>query len=123
VLCQSTQNLEKVTRILEALRARIRRLEFFNTICSPTRIKQQEIKTMPLTHDVMVIIGSRSSANTRRLFEISKSLNPKSHWIANARELKTSWFAGASRIGISSGSSTPDETTQEVVRAIKNYFS
>jgi 4-hydroxy-3-methylbut-2-enyl diphosphate reductase len=119
VVVQSTQNLEKAIGIVEKLKADIKDLLFFNTICRPTRIKQEEIKNMPLVHDVMIIIGSRNSANTRRLYEISKSLNKKTYWIQSKNEIRKAWFKGAKTVGITSGSSTPDSTTEEVVCFIK----
>ena len=74
IAVQSTQNTETALRIVELLKGYIKELEFFNTICKPTRIKQQEMKVMPLKNDVMIIIGSESSANTKRLYQICKSV-------------------------------------------------
>ncbi|MDD5730683.1 MAG: 4-hydroxy-3-methylbut-2-enyl diphosphate reductase, partial [Candidatus Omnitrophica bacterium] len=75
VVVQSTQNIDKVLSILKTLKPLVKNLRFFNTICVPTKSKQDEIRKMPLENDVMIIIGSRTSANTKRLYEISKSLN------------------------------------------------
>jgi len=119
VVSQSTQNLEKVLRIVAQLKKYISQVKFFNTICRPTMTKQQEIRTMPLENDPMIIIGSKSSANTKRLYEISRSLNKKSYWIQSKSELDPRWFKGVRRVGITSGSSTPDSTTQEIIQAIK----
>jgi len=119
VVVQSTQNLDKAQKIVEALRKRIGDLRFFNTICAPTRLKQQEIKIMPLKNDVMVIIGSKTSANTKRLFEISRSLNNKTYWVTSKKELKRGWFTGAGSVGVTSGASTPDAATHEVIDEIK----
>lgn len=119
VVVQSTQNADDVLPIVNALRKKIRYLKFFNTICSPTRMKQSEMKILPLCNDVIIVIGSRSSANTRRLFEISRALNPRSHWIESAGEIKPAWFKTAKSIGITSGASTPETTTSAVVERIK----
>lgn len=119
VVVQSTQNLQQVLKIVGILKKHIKRVDFFNTICAPTRFKQEEIKKMPLQNDAVVIIGSKSSANTRRLFEISKSLNSKSYWIESKKGIKESWFRGAKSVGISAGASTPDETTREVIKYIR----
>ncbi len=119
VVAQSTQNREKVEAIVSALQARVPAVRFFNTICRPTRLKQEEIRSLPLRVDVMIVIGSRSSANTRRLYEISKSLNPRSHWIQSKKELRSRFFKGARSVGITSGASTPDWITAEVVSAIR----
>jgi 4-hydroxy-3-methylbut-2-enyl diphosphate reductase len=119
VLVQSTQNLEKVIKIVAAIKPNIRELKFCNTICQPTRIKQQEIKRMPLENDVMIIIGSRTSANTKRLYEISKSLNQRTYWVSSKRDIRRNWFKDAKTVGVTAGASTPDSTTQDVVKYLK----
>lgn len=119
VVSQSTQNLEKVLKLVSILKLYIRDLEFFNTICMPTRMKQEEIKRMPLENDVMIIIGSKTSANTRRLYEISKSLNRRTYWVSSKKEIRLAWFKGAKNAGVSAGASTPDSTTQDIVKYIK----
>lgn len=118
VVVQSTQNLDKTLEILTRLKQYIRSLTFYNTICRPTRIKQEEIKTLPLQNEIMVIIGSRTSANTKRLYEIAKSLNKRTYWIQSKGELKSKWFKDAKSVGIMAGASTPDETTRSVIDAI-----
>jgi len=119
VVVQSTQNWEEIRKVIAALKQRIKELKFFNTICHTTRLKQQEIKSMPLKNDLMVIIGSRTSANTRRLYEISKSLNKKTYWVQSKRDIRAEWFKGIETVGITAGASTPEETTQEVIACIK----
>lgn len=120
IVAQSTQDFEKVSKIVGALKAHIPDIKFFNTICIPTRTKQEEIRTMPKANDIMIIIGSRNSANTRRLYEISKAINTRSYWISSKKEIKPQWFKKAKTVGVTAGASTPDETTQEVVRYLKN---
>ncbi|MFH0827208.1 MAG: 4-hydroxy-3-methylbut-2-enyl diphosphate reductase [Candidatus Omnitrophota bacterium] len=119
VVVQSTQNLDKVLEIITILKSCLKGLKFFNTICQPTRVKQQEIKRMPFKNNVMIIIGSRTSANTRRLFEISKSLNPRTYWVTSKREIRQGWFRKAKSVGITAGASTPEATTRDIVRYIK----
>ena len=119
VVVQSTQNIEKVVKIINKLKPHIDNLKFINTICRPTRIKQEEAKIMPLKNDVMIIIGSKTSANTKRLYEISRSLNKQSYWIQSEKDIKPAWFKKAESVGITSGASTPDKTTTNVVKYIK----
>ncbi len=121
VVVQSTQNIEKVIKIVHILRKNIKEFKFFNTICRPTRIKQEEIKIMPRNNDVMIIIGSRSSANTRRLYEISKSLNDYSYWIQSKDNLRLKWFDNAKSVGITAGASTPNSITQNIIDYIKKH--
>lgn len=73
---------------------------------------------MALENDVMIIIGSKNSANTRRLYEIAKSLNIQSYWISSKKEIKKGWFKDAKKLGVTAGASTPDSITQEVIKYI-----
>lgn len=118
VVVQSTQNIENVEKIFRVLKARIKDIRLFNTICKPTTAKQAEIRTMPLANDVMIVIGSRSSANTKRLYEISKSLNKRTYWVNAKKEIDPGWFKDASCVGITAGASTPDVTTREIAEFI-----
>ncbi len=114
VVVQSTQNLEKITKLMRRIKRYVKNLVFFNTICRPTRKKQKEIKQLPLKNDVMIVIGARSSANTKRLYEISKAINPHTYWVNSKRAIKKEWFAHKSKIGISAGASTPDYIINEI---------
>lgn len=119
IVVQSTQNLDRVLSIVERLKARIADVRFFNTICKPTRMKQEEIKILPLQNDAMLIIGSRTSANTKRLYEISKSLNSRTHWIQSPQELDPRWFRNVHSLGITAGASTPETTTKDVIEHVR----
>jgi 4-hydroxy-3-methylbut-2-enyl diphosphate reductase len=122
VVVQSTQNLYNVLKIMNFLKPHLKELKFFNTICQPTRMKQEEIRKMPCENDVMIIIGSRTSANTRRLFEISKAINKRAFWIRSERDLHPEWFKGAKSVGITAGASTPEETTKGIIESIKYLY-
>ncbi len=119
IVVQSTQNLDNVLAIVKSLRKYIPQIAFHNTICNPTRIKQNEVKTMPLKNSVMIIIGSKTSANTKRIYEISKALNKNSYWVNSAQEIKKSWLNNADNIGITAGASTPESSIQAVIAKIK----
>lgn len=119
VLVQSTQNLDNAQKILDLLRRHIPIVEFHNTICNPTRIKQEEAKTMPLENDAVIIIGSKTSANTKRIYEIAKPLNKHSYWISSAKEIKKIWLKNAKTVGITAGASTPESSIHAVIQKIK----
>ncbi|MCX5699401.1 MAG: 4-hydroxy-3-methylbut-2-enyl diphosphate reductase [Candidatus Omnitrophica bacterium] len=119
IVVQSTQDLNNLPAILELLRKYIPEISFHNTICNPTRMKQNEVKTMPLENSVMIIIGSKTSANTKRIFQISKSLNKNSYWVNSAKEIKKSWLGNAKSVGITAGASTPESSIKEVISKIK----
>jgi 4-hydroxy-3-methylbut-2-enyl diphosphate reductase len=119
IVVQSTQNLDNVLKILELLRQYIPETSFHNTICNPTRIKQNEVKIMPLKNTIMIIIGSKTSANTKRIYEISKSLNPRSFWVNSAEEIRPDWLKNIKSAGITAGASTPESSIKKIIAKIK----
>ncbi|MCX5710645.1 MAG: 4-hydroxy-3-methylbut-2-enyl diphosphate reductase [Candidatus Omnitrophica bacterium] len=116
IVVQSTQNIENVLRIVAQLKKIIPKLKFCNTICRPTRIKQEEVKILPRENDAIVIIGSKTSANTKRLYEISRAINPKTYWVNSKNELNPRWFKGLNSAGVTAGASTPKSAIVDVVR-------
>ena len=120
IVIQSTQMIENAEEIHDALKPNIAELKFFNTICKTTKSKQAEIKTLPLENDVVIIIGSKKSANTNRLYQISKSLNKNTYQVMSEKEIDPSWFKGARKVGVSAGASTPDEAIEKVVNYLKS---
>lgn len=122
VVVQSTQNLEKVLEMKKLLEGYVDDLQFFNTVCAPTRLKQTEIQTLPKENDCVIVIGSKTSANTKRLYQIAKSINPNSHWVNSTQELKKEWFKRVKSVGITAGASTPDTTIQEIKGYIQTNF-
>ena len=119
VVVQSTQTLKNVEEILAALRPHIPELQFKNTICRATRVRQQDMETLPLENDVVLVIGSKTSANTKRLYELSKTLNKNTCWIQSADDIQREWFRGAETVGITAGASTPDFSIKSVVRCLE----
>jgi 4-hydroxy-3-methylbut-2-en-1-yl diphosphate reductase len=119
IITQSTQKLENTLEITRRLEKHIPQVKFFNTICQPTRQKQKEIQIMPVKNDIILIIGSKTSANTRRLYEISRSLNKNTYWIQSKEDLRKIWFKNKKSLGITAGASTPQKSINEVLSEIK----
>lgn len=119
VVVQSTQNLENVQGILAELVRFCRELRFVNTICRPTADHQNEIRQMPRENDCMIIVGSYTSANTRRLTELSTAINPRTYQVQSSAELRPEWFDAVETVGISAGASTPDTIIRDVIAAIR----
>lgn len=128
VVVQSTQTIENVQSILAVLAAKCRELKFFHTICGPTIQHQRDIRQLPKEHEVMIIIGSRTSANTCRLTAIASLLNSRTYQVETADDVRAEWFQGVSSVGVSAGASTPDFIIQDVIARIqeiaeKQYYT
>ena len=119
IVSQSTQMIENVQEIINVLMEKVFDLRFINTICFPTRRNHEQIKNLAVKSDVMIIIGSFTSANSKRLTQLALERNKKSFQVTSAKDLNRSWFENCESVGISAGASTPDETIKEVVKKIK----
>lgn len=115
---QSTQLIDDVSEIISILSYKIEDLRFVNTICSPTRKRQEQVKELARAHDVMIIVGSFTSANTKRLTQISKRINIQTYQIQGVEGLDSKWFNTVSSVGISAGASTPEFIVKEVAKKI-----
>ena len=119
VVSQSTQMIENVQEIMNILMEKVFDLRFVNTICFPTRRNHEQIKELAVQCDVMIVIGSFTSANSKRLTQLALERNKRSYQVTTAEELDMSWFNDCETVGISAGASTPDEIINDVVKYIK----
>jgi 4-hydroxy-3-methylbut-2-enyl diphosphate reductase len=119
VVSQSTQMIENVQEIINILISKIYDIRFINTICFPTKRNHEQIKELARDCDVIVIIGSFTSANSKRLTKMSKTINPKTYQVTCADEIQIEWFNDCSKVGLSAGASTPDYLIKSVYDKIK----
>ena len=89
-------------------------LRFVNTICYPTKRNQEQIKDLAGIVDVMIIIGSFTSANSKRLTLLSEKINKNTYQVTSVNDIENKWFDKCNSVGISAGASTPDYLIEEV---------
>ena len=116
VVSQSTQTIENVQTIINIIMTKAFDLRFVNTICFPTKRNQQQLKDLSEKCDVMLIIGSFTSANSKRLHQLALERNKKSYQVTCVDDIESDWFNNAETVGITAGASTPDSIIQDVVR-------
>ena len=121
IVSQSTQTIENVQDIINILMTKVFDLRFVNTICFPTKRNQEQIKELSEIVDLMIIIGSFTSANSKRLTKLSLERNKNTYQVTNATEIDVSWFKkNINSVGISAGASTPDRIIDSVVKKVKD---
>ena len=121
VVSQSTQMIENVQDIINILMTKVFDLRFVNTICFPTRRNHEQIKSLAELSDIMIVIGSFTSANSKRLTELAKVRNKRTYQVTCANDLDSDWFQQSDTVGVSAGASTPDNIIENVVTAIKSF--
>jgi len=123
VMVQTTHKVEDFAKFVSNLmllqRDRNFELHVVNTLCHATTGQQEAAAALAATVDVMVVVGGRKSANTRHLKEVCEEQGTTAYHIEGADELEPAWFAGAQRIGLTAGASTPDYSIDEVEARIK----
>lgn len=121
IVSQTTQPLTKVLGLVEAIRCRHPEAEvvFKDTVCQPTKDRQDALETLCRDHQVLVVIGGKNSNNTRQLSETARRAGLTVHQIETAADLSAAWFDGVDRVGVTAGTSTLDETVQAVVARLK----
>jgi len=121
VVSQSTQMIENVQEIINILITKVFDLRFVNTICFPTRRNHEQIKSLAELSDIMIVIGSFTSANSKRLTELAKERNERTYQVTCVNDLDSDWFQQSDTVGVSAGASTPDNIIENVVTAIKSF--
>lgn len=121
VVSQSTQTIENVQDIINILMTKVFDLRFVNTICFPTKRNQQQLKDLSEKCDVMVVIGSFTSANSKRLTQLAEERNDRSYQVTCVDDLNPDWFKDSDTVGITAGASTPDNIIEDVTTKIKSY--
>ena len=121
VVSQSTQMIENVQDIINILMTKVFDLRFVNTICFPTRRNHEQIKSLAELSDIMIVIGSFTSANSKRLTELAKERNERTYQVTCVNDLDSDWFQQSDTVGVSAGASTPDNIIEDVVTAIKSF--
>lgn len=119
LVTQSTQRIQNVQEITNILMTKVFDLRVVNTICYPTKRNHEQIIELSEIVDLMIVIGSYTSANSKRLTSLALARNKNSHQVTNAKELKESWFENVDSVGISAGASTPDNIIMDVINKVK----
>jgi len=120
VVAQTTQDEQLYDKIAEKLRARYPDCKIFHTICRATHQRQAEAKRIAQQVDMMVVVGGRHSANTRRLAQICAETGTPTMLVETADELDLDPLLECRRIGVTAGASTPRWMIRRVVQAIRS---
>lgn len=123
LLFQTTQRADTYQDFVAALAragmAQVRELRVFNTVCAAVARREPSARQLAGCVDAMVVVGGRHSANTRHLAETCAAVGVPTYHIERAGELRAVWFEGVQRVGLTAGTSTPDETVDRVVQQLR----
>jgi len=126
VLSQTTQIparfVEFVKKLIDSTLTKDAELRIIDTICHDIRQRQQAALELANRVDLMLVIGSHSSANTNHLADLCATAT-KTYLVESAEEIQPSWFEGRRQVGLTAGASTAEQTINEVLAKLKALSS
>jgi 4-hydroxy-3-methylbut-2-enyl diphosphate reductase len=125
VAAQTTQTLERVEHLVACIRGRFpdADVRFVDTVCKPTKQRQAAARDLARQSDVVIVIGGVNSNNTRELVQTCSAYCSRVHHVETEAGLRSEWFGDAATVGITAGTSTPDDVIDAIDRRIRELAS
>ncbi len=116
-LTQTTLSMDETTQVVDRLRQRFPLLQQpkKDDICYATTNRQEAVKTLAAQCDLILVVGSQTSSNSKRLVEVARDRGTAAHLIDDASEIDAGWMDGVGVVGLTSGASAPEVLVDEVI--------
>ncbi|MCX7409607.1 MAG: 4-hydroxy-3-methylbut-2-enyl diphosphate reductase [Planctomycetales bacterium] len=123
-LTQTTLSVDEAGRAITALKQKYPGIESppKEDICYATTNRQDAVKQLAQQADVVIVLGSQNSSNSRRLREIGESIEKPAFLIDGANELQPAWFESAETVLITAGASAPEEVVQDCIEWLQSRY-
>ena len=114
---QTTLSVDDAAQVIAALKQRFPNITGprKDDICYATQNRQDAVKTLAGTTDIVLVVGSKNSSNSNRLREVAETRGTHAYLIDDASQINPSWLKGAANIGVTAGASAPEVLVKEVV--------
>jgi 4-hydroxy-3-methylbut-2-enyl diphosphate reductase len=120
VTCQTTLSIWDTAAMMQRVKDKYPQTEAYNEICRATQDRQEAAVQAAKDCDVVIVVGSERSSNSRRLVQVVREMAHKPAYLVDTyRDIKTEWLEGAKRVGVTSGASTPTQLTREVIEYLE----
>jgi 4-hydroxy-3-methylbut-2-enyl diphosphate reductase len=123
IVAQTTQPLSLVLKLVGAIRSRFpfADIRFIDTVCQPTKDRQDAMPRLIEEVDVVVVVGGPESNNSRKLAELARARGRTAYQVSSASELRPEWFADTQVVGVTAGTSTPKRAIDDVRLWLENF--
>ena len=120
---QTTLSMDDTARVIDALRQRFPKITGprKDDICYATQNRQDAVKTLAETSDLVLVVGSPNSSNSNRLRELAERMGARAFLIDGVNDLQKEWLASAERIGITAGASAPEVLVGDVIKQLISW--
>lgn len=119
---QTTLSVDETADVIDELRRVFPEIQGprKDDICYATQNRQDAVRTMAETVDVMVVVGSKNSSNSTRLKELAEKLGTEGHLIDCPEDINPAWFEGKAKVGVTAGASAPEELVAQIIQRIQD---
>lgn len=120
VTCQTTLSIWDTAAMIKRVREKYPQTEAYNEICRATQDRQEAAVEAAKDCDLVIVVGSERSSNSKRLVQVVQELAHKPAYLVDtAKDIRPEWLAGKTRVGVTSGASTPTQLTREVIEYLE----
>lgn len=122
-LTQTTLSVDDANTIIDALRQKFPRIANppKDDICYATQNRQEAVRELASQADLVLVLGSQNSSNSKRLAEIADNLGPSAHLIDGVSEIQPEWFEGVNNVLITAGASAPEDVVQDCLNYLREH--
>jgi len=124
-LTQTTLSVDDAAKIIEQLRRRFPKIvgTAKNDICYATQNRQETVRLLAPEADMVLVVGSQNSSNSRRLAELARTCGVQAHLIDGPNDIDLTWFSGKETVVFTAGASAPESLVQECVGLLRERFN
>ncbi len=123
IVAQTTQDEKKIKDFLDLFKKNFKNIKIHKTLCYAVIKRQKEVRKLVKKVDIVLVVGSKNSANTQRLIEIASEEKKEVYGVEEKESLKEEWFFKKEKVGLISGTSTPKWVIDEVIDELKKLES
>jgi len=122
-LTQTTLSQDDARAVVAALLARFPHLELppSDDICYATQNRQNAVRGIMGRIDLLLVVGSQNSSNSRRLTEVARSRGVEAYLVDGPDNIDSAWLAKVQRVGVTSGASAPEDVVQAVLTYLRRH--
>ena len=116
-MTQTTLSVDDTREVMDALAARFPaiRLPKKDDICYATQNRQNAVKELVATVDLVLVVGAPESSNSNRLVEIARKAGVAAHLVESADDIRAAWLSGVEAVGVTAGASAPEVLVEAVI--------
>ena len=120
---QTTLSMDDTARIVSALRARFPNIKGprKDDICYATQNRQDAVKVLAKSVEVVLVVGSHNSSNSNRLREVAEGQGARAYMIDGPQDIQREWFVGVEKVGLTAGASAPEQLVQQVITRLREW--